>query len=121
MVSQEVYLSELKKFKELEDDHAGCGEKSKNALEQAADNLKIFKDVQGEFDEFVMKVQSLEAGMRDEANKIATQQIMRTCVEMMLEYNRGEGKAWDVNETIRIYNELYPQNTFPIESVDDGA
>lgn len=85
MVAQESYLSKLKKFKELEEDHACCGENLKNALEQAADYLKTAKDVQDEFDEFAMKVQSLEVGMRDEVNKAVTQKIMCTRVEMILE------------------------------------
>lgn len=123
MVAQEVYLNELKKFKDLEEEHVKCAEKLKSALDLAADNLKAAKDVQKEFDEFATKVQSMESGMRDEAAKDATQQIMRTRVEMMLEYGRGEWKTWDVNETIRIYNEQYLEDAFPLETAvrDDGA
>lgn len=40
---------------------------------------------------------------------------MRTRLEMMLEYSRGEWKVWDVNKTIPIYNELYPEDAFAIE------
>lgn len=90
-------------------------------MDLAADNLKTATDVQKEFDEFAMKVQSMETGMREEAAKVATQQIMRTRVEMMLEYKRGEWKAWDIDETIRIYNEQYPEDAFPLETVAVGG
>lgn len=123
MVAQEAYLNELKKYKELEEEHNKCGKKINSALGLAADNLKTAKNVQNELDEFAVKVQSMESGMREEAAKIATQQIMRTRVEMMLEYSRGEWKAWDVNETIHIYNEQYPEDAFPLEidATDDGV
>lgn len=48
------------------------------------DNLEAMKKVKKEFDEFALKVQPLEHEMRKEAHKMATQQIMRTCVVMML-------------------------------------
>lgn len=123
MVAQEIYVNELKKFKELESEHSKCAEKLKLAHELVANNLKTAKEVQDEFDEFATKVQSMEIGMREEAAKVATQQIMRTQVEMMLEYVRGEWKAWDVNETIRIYNDQYPEDAFPLEAatMDDGV
>lgn len=46
MVAQEAYLSELKKFKELEEEHGKCGEKINFALGLEADNLKDAKNVQ---------------------------------------------------------------------------
>lgn len=73
MVAQEAYLGELKKFKELEEEHSKCGNKINYALGLAADNLKAAKNVQKELDDFAVKVQSMESGMRDEAAKIATQ------------------------------------------------
>lgn len=123
MVAQEAYFIELKKFKELEEEHNKCGVKINSALGLAADNLKAAKNVQKELDEFDVKVQSMEAGMRDEATKLATQQIIRTHVEMMLEHNRGEWRAWDIDETIRIYNEQYPDDAFPLEAAtgNDGV
>lgn len=120
MVAQEAYPIELKKFKELEEEHSKCDTKINSALSLADDNLKSAKDVQREFDEFAIKVQSMESGMRDEAAKIATQQIMQTRVEMMLEYSQGKWKAWDIDETIRIYNELYPEDAFTLEAVVGG-
>lgn len=116
MVAQEFYVNEFKKFKELEDEHEKCAEKLKSTFDLAANNLKAAKYFQCEFDEFAIKVQSMEIGMREEATRVATQQIMRTRVEMMLEYGRGEWKAWDVNETIRIYNEQHPEDAFPLET-----
>lgn len=123
MVAQEAYLIELKKFKELKDEHNKCGVKINSALGLAADNLKAAKNVQKELDEFAVKVQSMESGMRDEATKLATQQIMRKSVEMMLEHNQGEWRAWDIDETIRIYNEQYPDDAFPLEAAtgNDGV
>lgn len=53
--------------------------------------------------------------MRDEAHKMATQQIMRTCVVMMPEYHQGEWSTWDVAEIVRIYNDSYPEDTFSFE------
>lgn len=121
MVAQEVYMNEFKKFKGLEKEHRKCARKIKSAFDLAADNLRAAKDVQNEFDEFVIKVQSMEAGMREEAAKVTTQQIMRTRVEIMLEYGRGEWKNWDVGETIHIYNEQYPKDAFPLEPVVVGG
>lgn len=114
MVAHEFYVSELKRFKKIENDHVSSAEKIKSAMDRAAENLRISREVQKEFDDFANKVQSLESNMRDETAKVATQQIMRTRLEMMLEYSRGEWQAWDVNDTIRIYNEAYPDDAFPM-------
>lgn len=90
MVPLEFHLSELRRFKTLEEDCKDFTAKIQSALDRTSDNLKVAKEVQKEFDEFASKVQSLEAGTREQAVKTAIQQIMHTCVEMMLEYSRGE-------------------------------
>lgn len=43
---------------------------------------------------------------------------MRTRVDMMLEYHRGEWSSWDVLETVRIYNKEYPDDAFPLDGLD---
>lgn len=55
--------------------------------------------------------------MHDEALKMATQQIMRTRVEMMLEYHRGEQSSWDIAETVKIYNVAYPDDAFSVNGL----
>lgn len=90
MVAHDFYLSELRRFQSLEENHKDCAARIQSALDRASDNLKASKEVQTEFDEFVSKVQSMEAEMCEQAVAAATQQIMRTRVEMMLEYSRGE-------------------------------
>lgn len=42
---------------------------------------------------------------------------MRTRVEMMLEYHRGEWKSWDRADNVRFYNEAYPDNAFPLDGL----
>ncbi|XP_074381688.1 uncharacterized protein LOC141723716 [Apium graveolens] len=116
MVAYEVYANEVKKFKALEDEHKDCSQKLQTALDRASINMKTAPEIQQEFDEFVAKVQSLEKEMKDEAVKLVTQHVMCTRVEMMLEYSEGEWKNWDVDETMKIYNDTYLDDIFRIPS-----
>lgn len=75
---------------------------------------EVTQEVQGELKEFVKKVQSLEEKMTEEAQEAITHHAMRTRVEVMQEYFRGEHVSWDLNETMRIYNEAYPGDAFPL-------
>lgn len=52
--------------------------------------------------------------MHEEAQMVITQHAMRTRVELMLEFQRGEWASWYVGETVRIYNEAYPDDTFSL-------
>lgn len=56
----------------------------------------------------------------EEANKIVTQAVVKTKVEMILEYYRGERSTWDVTETVRIYNEAYSEDAYPLNGLDGG-
>ncbi|XP_074326025.1 uncharacterized protein LOC141664065 [Apium graveolens] len=115
MVAREVYNHDMKKLKELEDGHMKCASKIQAAEELAFNNLKAMKDVQNELEEFASKVQSLEKEMRDEVEKAVHQQIMRTRVDTMLEYHRGEWKSRDVLETVKIYNTEFHDDAFSLD------
>lgn len=52
--------------------------------------------------------------MNEEAQKAVNQNAMRTQVEVMLENFLGEHASWDMNETIRMCNEAYPEDAFPL-------
>lgn len=91
-----------------------CSEKLRAAQELASANVKARKALQLELDDFVAKVQSLEKKTREDAQKMITQHSMCARVEAMLEYFKGEHATWDMNETIRIYNEAYPTDAFPL-------
>lgn len=115
MVAREVYDHESKRLKGIEAEHQKCADKIQTAEKLASNNLKATKEVQKEFDEFANKVQSLEQSMCDEAHKVATQHVMRTRVEMILEFHHGESKSWDITDTFRFYNEAYPEDAFPLD------
>lgn len=81
--------------------------------------MKCESVVQCELDDLSLKVQGMEQKVAEEANKIVTQAIMKTRVEMMLEYHRGEWSTWDVAETNRIYSETCPDDAFLVDCLDD--
>ncbi|XP_074368348.1 uncharacterized protein LOC141708563 isoform X2 [Apium graveolens] len=115
MALRDLYESEFEKFSQLETEHKTCPEKLQAALDRAGENLKMAKEIQKELDDFVVKVQYLESEMREVTNKAAKQQIMRTRVEMMLEYSCGEWESWDVCDTLKTYNELFPNDAFALD------
>lgn len=80
----------------------------------ASENLKVARDVQQDLDDFTVKVKATEEKMHEEAQKLITQHAMRARVETMMEYFKGEHLSWDMNETVRIYNEAYPDDAFPL-------
>lgn len=90
MVAREVYMHEMKKFKEMEVEHKDCASKIRAAEELSSWNVKAKNDVQSELDDFSSKFQYLEHDMRNEAQKVVYQQIIRTRLDMMLEYHRVE-------------------------------
>lgn len=57
------------------------------------EHLKAKNDIHGELDDFSLKVQSLENDMKKEDKRVVHQQIMRTRVDMMLEYHRGDRRS----------------------------
>lgn len=91
-----------------------CSEKLKAARELAAAHLKTGMEIQRELDEFVEKVRVMERDLTANAQDEITRHVMRSRVEVMSEYFRGEHVGWDLNETIRIYNEAYPKDAFPL-------
>ena len=104
----------------LQSVHGLCAQKLRNAQESAAANLKAGREVQQELEEFVKKVKVMEVEMTGKAQEAITQQAMRTRVEVMQEYYRGEHTGWDLDETIRIYNEAYPEDAFLSQTVQTG-
>ena len=50
--------------------------------------------------------------MHAEAQKSITQQVMKARVETMLDFQRGEASIDDIPDTVRIYNEAYPDDAF---------
>ncbi|XP_074362686.1 uncharacterized protein LOC141702957 [Apium graveolens] len=121
LVAYEAYTVEAKKFKALEEEHKECPIKLKAAIDRASENIKTATDIQEKFDEFATNVQSLETKMKGETDKVVTQHVMKTRVEMMLEYSRGEWKNWDVIGTVKIYNYKYPDDAFPVLPPADVA
>ncbi|XP_074332633.1 uncharacterized protein LOC141670600 [Apium graveolens] len=70
MVAREVLNHDMKRLKEIEDEHMKCASRIHVAEELALNNLKSMKDVQNELDDFASKVQSLEKDMRDDVEKV---------------------------------------------------
>lgn len=114
-----MYDHEIKRLKEIENEHKACFVRIRAVEELNFKLLKARNDIQGQLDDFAAKVQSLENDMRKEAEKAVHQQIMRTRVDLMLEYERGEWSSWDVTETVRIYNKAFPDDAFPLDGLDD--
>ena len=106
--------SDSMKLSCFEQAHSSCASKLKSAQDLVAFHSKAEKEVQAEFDEFVKKVLSSEVKMNEEAQKAVNQNAMRTQVEVMLENFLGEHASWDMNETIRMCNEAYPEDAFPM-------
>ena len=106
--------SQSSKLSALENAHSSCASKLKVAQELAAVNLKSKKEVQQELKEFVSKVRVMEDEMLTKSQEAVTQQAMRTRVEVMQEFFRGEHTSWDLDEAMRIYNEVYPQDAFAL-------
>ena len=109
-----LYKSQLSRLSALESAHASCASKLKVAQEAAVANSKARKEVQQELKDFVQKVKVMEGEMLVKSQEAVTQQAMRTRVEVMYEYFRGEHVAWDLNEATRIYNEVYPQDALSL-------
>ena len=98
----------------LEDKYKECVNRLRATQVIASENLKAAKEVQKDLDEFTVKVKATEEKMHDEAQKLITQHAMRARVETMMEYFKGEHVSWDMNETVRKYNEAYPEDAFPL-------
>ncbi|KAL1803527.1 hypothetical protein ACET3Z_032174 [Daucus carota] len=112
LVAGEVQKRHLKTLDDLKKEHAGCAAKMIALNELAESRLQTLQELQKEFNEFTLKVRSFESKMQDEVEKVLTQQAMRARVETMLEFQRGELSANDIPDTVRIYNEAYPEDAF---------
>ncbi|XP_074365030.1 uncharacterized protein LOC141706094 [Apium graveolens] len=124
LVAREIYNHKMQMNKELEVKYESCVKKLEIVENLAKERLVSLNNSQKEFDDFSNKVQSMEQDMCSEAEKVVYQQIMRTRVDMMLEYHRGEWNSWDVLETVKIYNEAFPDDAFPLDefnSPDDDT
>lgn len=111
---QENYANEVRRYRELEAEHGECVDKLHVSQEHAASHLKLTKEVQKEFDEFAEKVKDLQDKFTADTKEAIVEHIMRTRAEMMLEYKRGEWLSWDMDETIKEYNEKYPEKALPL-------
>lgn len=120
-MANEALREELKRLRIVANMHSGCSQRLRAAQELAISHLRTSKEVQEELDEFVEKVKKMEVVMHDEAQKVITQHTMRTRVEVMMEHFRGEHASWDLGETVRIYNEAYPDDAFPLFVPEDVA
>ena len=118
-MAQRVHKDQSSKLSALEVAHSLCAQKLKVAQESAAANLKAGREVQKELEDFVKKVRVMEKEMTGNAHEAMAQQAMRTRVEVMQEYYRGEHVSWDLNEAIRIYNEAYPTDAFSLHVTED--
>ncbi|KAL8099549.1 hypothetical protein AgCh_031985 [Apium graveolens] len=105
-----VYEHESKILKEIEAEHKECANKIQAPEELASQDLKAKNEVQNKLKNFASKVQySLAKDMREEADKVVHQQIMRTRVDMMLGYHNDEWSSWKFAETVSIYiMKLFP-------------
>ena len=110
-MAQEASAVEVR---ELGDKYKECVNKLQLTQVTASENLRLAREVQQDLDEFTVKVKATEEKMHDEAQKLITQHAMRARVETMMEYFKGEHVSWDMNETVRIYNEAYPGDAFPL-------
>lgn len=118
-MAQEASMHESR---EMEEKYKEVVTKLHTAQVAASENLKAARDVQQDLDDFTVKVKATEEKMHDEAQKLTTQHAMRARVETMMEYFRGKHVSWDMNETVRIYNEAYPDDAFPLHvSGDNGV
>lgn len=117
---RKILKSQSSKLSALEGAHSSCASRLKAAQESAAVNLKLKREVQQELKDFVSKVRVMESEMLANSQEAITQQVMRTRVEVMQEFFRGEHVSWDLDDAIRIYNEVYPQDAFALVASRDG-
>lgn len=107
-----------KKLKKLQVEHKGYGERLRASQELASNHLKAKNALQQEFDEFTDNIQEMEKKVTEDANRAIQQGVMKARVEMMLEYHNDDWASWDLEESIRIYNEAYPEDVFPVDDVN---
>lgn len=118
LVSRGICEDKEKKLKGLQMEHQGCAEKLRASQELTTNYMKSANVMQRKLDDFALKVQGIEQKVVDEAHKTVYETIMKTRVEIMLEYHRGERSTWDVAETVRIYNDTYHDDAFPVYGLD---
>lgn len=118
LVARGICEDKDNKLKTLEMEHQGCAKKLRASPELATTYMKSANAIQCELDDFALKMQGIEQKVSEESYKSITQAIMKTRVEMMLEYYRGELNMWDIAETVRIYNDDYPDDYFPLDGLD---
>lgn len=120
LMTHEVMVHESKRLQDLEVKYGKCQSKLRVAQDLASTYLQTAKEVQDELDEFTAKVKVMEREMQDEAQKLITRHAMKARVEAVMEYFKGEHASWDVNEMVRIYNEAYPDDAFPLHVQGGG-
>lgn len=113
MAREHVHELEVK-LNKVEMEHKSCAERLRASQELASTHLKAKNAIQREFDEFTDKIQDMEKKVTDAANKAIQQGVMKARVEMMLEYQNDDWASWDIDESIRIYNEAYPEDAFNV-------
>ena len=106
LAAQTVSERYARAYEVLEHEHGGCAAR----LQAAHDALEKERRA---FDKFASRVKTLEHEMHDSAQRAITQQVMKARVETMFEFQRGELTTNDLAETVRIYNNAYPGDSFP--------
>lgn len=101
-------------YEELEREHGGCIAK----LQTAHDALEKERRA---FDKFASRMKTLEREMHDGAQQAIIQHVMKARVETMFEFQRGELTINDLAETVRIYNNAYPGDSFVIGTLGGDA
>ena len=107
----------------LQRSHNSCAGKIRILTDLAESRYQAHEVLQKEFDDFAARVQVMQDEMHAEAQKSITQQVMKARVETMLDFQRGEASVDDIPDTVRIYNEAYPDDAFPVDDLggDDNA
>ena len=123
LVARQVHDRQASALEALQRNHSGCAGKIKILNDLAESRYQAHAALQKEFDDFASRVQVMQAEMHAEAQKSITQQVMKARVETMLDFQRGDSSVDDIPDTVRIYNEAYPDDAFPVDDlgVDDNA
>ena len=107
LLSDPTYRRFSEKFVELKQTHASCEEKIRVLREQVFLAEREENMTKQDLNAFAAEVQESKDNLVEESRKVATQDVMRSRVETMLEFHRGEWDLEDVDEAIKIFNETY--------------
>ena len=123
LVARQVHDRQASALEALQRNHSGCAGKIKIVNDLAESRYQAHTVLKKELDDFASRVQAMQAEMHAEAPKSITQQVMKARVETMLDFQRGDASVDDIPDTVRIYNEAYPDDAFPVDDLggDDNV